>query len=335
MFAALGRLPSRVAYLAAAALTVVSLLAGALPAAADSRPSTDDELWAPDLHSAEPVTGSSIRLKWYDTNTGPTARRVTHFRVTRYVQSEGLYGPGWKTEVIPARKDANGTSTHDVTGLTLGQTYCFVVHAMAPFLNDEAIALDESGASTTRCVRMESPYVRTVPRTCPDCVTATPPLPFETQKRYPGDIIMQPNPGPAAPTKPDLAAVGITGPTTLRQGISQTYGVAITNEGRDVNGTVALNIIFSGALEPGFQTSFLAEAGLYCERSTATAAGTTGVIRCAGGTLKQGQTATVSFPVRAAKTGPGHIVAEVNPSRTLEESDYDDNRTPAFRVEVK
>jgi hypothetical protein len=309
--------------LAGALLAAGGLLAGL---AGGARPAAADHLQAPQLLSAEPISSSSIRLTWRDTNTVP----LDSFGVAHYLN--GTHWAVGKYVVIPASKDLNGIRTHDVTNLTLGQTYCFFVHARAPHPNPEVLALD-STQSITRCLTLETPYLRTRPHTCPGCAVTAGPLSTHA-KKLPGDIIAQPDSAPPAPTKPDLAAVRVSGPATLRQGISHAYTAEIKNEGSDANATVALNIIFYGALEPGFQTSFSAEAGLYCERDAATAAGTTGVIKCAGGTLRQGQTATVTFQVRAARTGQGNLVAEINPSRTLEESNYDNNRTPAIGVVV-
>jgi hypothetical protein len=314
--------------LAGAALVACGLLAGA----AGSRPVAASPL-APDLRSATPVSATTIRLTWRDTNT----TELTGFRVHRYVQGGSEYGPGWKLENIPARKDANGIGTHDATGLALGQTYCFFVYALTDHPDTEVFSAVFSPRSNEICAMAESPYVTTRPRTCQMCEIAPPPPPFETRK-LPGDITAQPGsqpPTPPAPTKPDLAAIAVNGPESLRAGITQTYIAEIKNEGLDANGTVELKIIFYGALEPSFQSSFIAAAGLYCERLAQPDPGTAGAIRCAGGTLKQGGTASVAFQARAARAGQGNIVVEINPSRALAESDYDDNRTSALRVEVK
>ena len=314
------RFTTTAARLAGALLAAGGLLAGL---AGGARPAAADRLRAPSLQSAVPISSSSIRLTWQDTNTAPLVQFV--------VMQERRGAFGLRSHVVPVRKDRNGISTFDVADLMPGQTYCFTVYAQTFHSNPEVLGYDES-VSNTRCVTMESPYARTLPQTCPDCVIASAPPRAQTKKL--DDILAQPDSAPPAPTKPDLVAVRVAGPPTLRQGISQPYTAEIKNEGRDANGTVALNIIFYGALEPGFQTSFLAEAGLYCERGAAPAAGTTGIIRCAGGTLKQGQTATVTFQSRAARAGLGKIVSEISPSRTVDESDYDDNRTPAIGVAV-
>ena len=119
---------------------------------------------------------------------------------------------------------------------------------------------------------------------------------------------------------PDLVAVKIDGPQTVKDGVAQTYQAVIRNDGSATNGMEA-QINFSGALEAWSMPPATA-AGMICtEKQVPT--GT--AFSCKGGTIGAGQTVTVQFRAHAAKVGGGDISVVLNPNRNLPETNYNND----------
>ena len=114
--------------------------------------------------------------------------------------------------------------------------------------------------------------------------------------------------------------VGVRGPNSLQAGLSGTFTVGISNRGT-VGATVELNIIFAGKLD---QTGrIVAGAGLACD--VVHDAGINAALRCTGGQLGAGESARVVVQGRGQEAGNGMLVATLNASRSVEESNYDNN----------
>jgi hypothetical protein len=128
---------------------------------------------------------------------------------------------------------------------------------------------------------------------------------------------------PAPPKDPiaDLAVVSIAGPTTRQAGLSATYTVTVKNEG-DKAAPVELVIVFAGKLDQTGQIVPGPGAGA-CELRRD--AGINAAVRCTGGTLAPGQTTTVVVQGRGQSAGTGMLIATLNPSRAVTESDYANN----------
>ncbi len=139
-------------------------------------------------------------------------------------------------------------------------------------------------------------------------------VPLEGGGSAASDAILQ-----AANQSADLT-VNMKGPGSLQAGLSGTFTVAIRNKG-NVAATVELNIIFAGKLDQTGQ--IVANAGLACEVGHDT--GINAALRCTGGQLGAGESATVLVQGRGQEAGNGMLVATLNASRSVEESNYDNN----------
>ena len=132
---------------------------------------------------------------------------------------------------------------------------------------------------------------------------------------------------PFSPTA-DLVAVGVSGPGTLVQGTNQTYTATIRNDGVAVNGRVEVVIslvaplvYLDGAIDPG--------AGFVCD-----AASFSSTIHCSGGTLAQGQSATIAFHAFASGAGNAKLLLTIDPNNTVAESNSDNN-SAALNVTIQ
>jgi hypothetical protein len=151
--------------------------------------------------------------------------------------------------------------------------------------------------------RLQTP----APQPAPDSIVVT---------KVPGARTV--NVEPFSPTA-DLVAVGISGPGMLVQGTNQTYTATIRNDGVAVNGRVEVVIslvaplvYLVGAVDPG--------AGFVCD-----AAPFSSTIHCGGGTLAQGQSATIAFHAFASTAGNAKLLLSINPNNSVAESNTDNN----------
>jgi hypothetical protein len=137
-------------------------------------------------------------------------------------------------------------------------------------------------------------------------------------------------PKPEAPTNPDLAVTRLTGPTTVFDGATAIYQVALWNDGAPAKGTAQVQIGLMGAIEPvrvvdppnGF-TCDLGEFGFSCTGSL-------------GGVDDPVQTRGAVFrvQVRGNGTGSGTVIGSANHDRALDEVTVDNN-LKLFEVVVK
>jgi hypothetical protein len=130
------------------------------------------------------------------------------------------------------------------------------------------------------------------------------------------------NPAPPKDPIADLAVLSIAGPTTRQAGLSGTYTVTVKNEGTKA-ATVELVIVFAGRLDQTGQ--FVPGPGAGACEVVRRDAGINAAVRCMGGTLAPGQTTTVVVQGRGQAAGAGTLLATINPSRAVAESDYADN----------
>ena len=120
----------------------------------------------------------------------------------------------------------------------------------------------------------------------------------------------------------DLTIVSISGPNSLKAGLSGTYTVKIKNVG-SASATVELTILFAKAIGQTGQVVPSAN-GLACA-----AVGAAGQINarlnCTGGKLAAGETGTVVVQGRGQAAGAGTLIGSLNNSRSVPESDYNNN----------
>jgi len=118
----------------------------------------------------------------------------------------------------------------------------------------------------------------------------------------------------------DLTVVSLTGPGTLKAGLSGTFKVVIKNIGT-ASATVELHIIFAKAIDQTGQ--IVAGAGLACAIGHDTGINTG--LNCTGGKLAPGESATVIVQGRGQTAGIGVLLATLNPSHVVQESNYNNN----------
>lgn len=139
-------------------------------------------------------------------------------------------------------------------------------------------------------------------------------VPLESGGGTASDAILQ------AANQPADLTVSMKGPGSLQAGLSGIFTVTIRNKG-NVGAKVELNIIYAGKLD---QTGrIVAGAGLACE--VGHDAGINAALHCTGGQLGAGERATVVVQGRGQEAGGGMLVATLNASRSVEESNYDNN----------
>lgn len=282
--------------------------------------------------SAEPLTYHSMRVKWKNT-TDPTdgwafQHEFAAFFNLRYrVQgapddfSSYTYiaggGPPDDRSVVPPNVNPLPNSrtlgqilTYDVDGLEPLTTYCF---------SARTYALEMDLVNTYYAL---SPWSGEVCAQTPEKVLRIHPIPgiIALEPHGPPDpkAPVSPGLGPAMQPYPDLVAVKIDGPQTLRDGVAQTYQAVIRNDGSATTGMEA-QINFSGSVEAWNLPQPATAAGMTCtelQPQTGTA------FSCKGGTIISGQTVSVQFQAHAAKPGAGEISLVLNPARTLTETDY-------------
>lgn len=120
--------------------------------------------------------------------------------------------------------------------------------------------------------------------------------------------------------KPDFVVDLVQGPPILKAGVSGTFHIKIRNTG-STPGPLEVFIIFAGKLDQTDQIQ--ADAGMACEPRHDT--GINASLYCTGGTIGPGQTATFTVQGRGQSAGVGQLVTTINPSRSLQESSYNNN----------
>jgi hypothetical protein len=114
---------------------------------------------------------------------------------------------------------------------------------------------------------------------------------------------------------------GFKGPVSLIAGLSGTYELTIVNFGSK-SGSLELIIIFIGAID---QTDQVIAPGLDCEVRHDT--GINAAVRCTKPVFEPDEELSVIVQGRGQAAGAGKIGAVLNPTRTAEEDDYDNNNS--------
>ena len=136
-----------------------------------------------------------------------------------------------------------------------------------------------------------------------------------------GGVAVEKSPAATALTGgADLTVVSLTGPGSLKAGLSGTFKVVIKNIGT-ASATVELHIIFAKAIDQTGQV--VAGAGLSC--AIGHDAGINTGLNCTGGKLAPGETATVTVQGRGQAAEIGVLLATLNPSRVVQETNYSNN----------
>ena len=120
--------------------------------------------------------------------------------------------------------------------------------------------------------------------------------------------------------KPDFVIDLVQGPPILTPGLSGTFTIKIRNTG-STPGPLEVFFVFAGKLDQTDQVR--ADSGIACEIRHD--AGINAAVRCTGGTIGPGQTATFILQGRGQAAGVGQLVTTINPSHSLPESSYDNN----------
>lgn len=120
----------------------------------------------------------------------------------------------------------------------------------------------------------------------------------------------------------DLTVVSIKGPGSLQAGLSGTFKITIQNVGT-ASVTVELAILFAKALDETGQVVPNAN-GLACA-SVGTGGPINAQLNCTGGQLAAGETGTVIVQGRGQAAGAGMLIANLNNSRSVQESNYNNN----------
>jgi hypothetical protein len=122
----------------------------------------------------------------------------------------------------------------------------------------------------------------------------------------------------APPTEPDLVAVGISGPSTLKAGETAYYTATIRNDGTatPVNSLqVILDFNLVGPGNGGI-TQSPSSNNFFCVQDNFR-------FLCQGGTLAAGEQVTITFPVESFGTaGSANVYLYVNENRAVTESNY-------------
>lgn len=132
----------------------------------------------------------------------------------------------------------------------------------------------------------------------------------------------KPPPPPPPPPKPDLAVMGVTGPTELAVGETATYEIVLRNEGAPVK-DVALLQIGRGQQIQLVEAAEASTNGITCQ-SNGLGIGCFGSL---GGDddPAESRTATINVQVMGMVAGEVHLVASANHGRTIEEKTVDNN----------
>lgn len=120
--------------------------------------------------------------------------------------------------------------------------------------------------------------------------------------------------------KPDFVIDLVRGPPILKAGVSGTFNVMIRNTG-STPGPLEVFIVFAGKLDQTDQIR--ADSGVACE--VRHDKGINAAVRCTGGPIAPGATATITVQGRGRSAGQGQLVTTINPGRSLPESNYDNN----------
>lgn len=148
-----------------------------------------------------------------------------------------------------------------------------------------------------------------------DPATPVKPLPPDTVDNNTSDVLKNLGNGP------DLTVIRIDGPTALAAGQSGTYTFIVGNVG-NVVASVEVNLLFAGALTQTGGVS--ADSGLGC--SIGPGGGKVNAsATCNGGQLDAQRSATITVQAVGLNPGSGSVIASINNSRSLAETDYGNN----------
>jgi hypothetical protein len=291
---------------------------------------------------AEALTSHSMRVSWKNT-TDPTSgwafqhEFAAYFNLRYRVQGApdafssytylGGGGPPDDRGVVrpadnplPHSATLGEILTYDVDGLAPLTTYCFSARTYAlemDVVNTYYALSPWSGEVCAQAPEGElrihgDPGIRPKPNDPPDPKSG-----------------VRPGVGPGL-LYPDLVAVRIDGPSTVKDGVAQTYQAVIRNDGAATTGLDA-QINFSGAVEAWSLPQPATAAGMTCtelQQQVGTA------FACKGGTIGAGQTVTVQFQAHATTPGAGELSVVLNPARALQELDYN-NDVASLQVSVQ
>ena len=276
------------------AAMLLSIHAGARPAAADSPP-------PPQVLSATALNDTTIRVTWRDTST-----TEEHFRVIHTPQGDTSGGRNdvW-SEYLPSLPGSGMSGSYDVRGLRTGTTYCFKVLSYAPSGGAGAIVGQYSADSNRVCALAKAPPPPPAPGTGP-----------VGSARTESDV--------ARLHRPDLEVNLLDGPPQLFDGQTAVYTVGIWNNGDRPDGAVELQISFTGALE-GLEME-QAPAGFTCTsfRPGARQITCTGTLGGrADAPVSRGM--AVKVRVHATARGLGSVSAYVDPNGHVAESNEANN----------
>ncbi len=298
----------------------------------------------PRPYRADTLSSSTVRVSWINTASEDGGHGV-HFNLRYRPQSSTpnayssytyLGGGGPPNDLALNVGDPNDPAnldymtvgyqqggSHNITGLAANTSYCFSMRSFTYYAGyltppDDNIPPTFSPWSGEVCTSTPAAPVQ-VPGAgstvqghdtllVPPPYAATHPAAATASGALAASVV---------PAKPDLDVVSITGPASVSDGINAVYTAIIRNDGAAASGDVEVVIGMSGALEAW--DSISQTIGLSCTQGSGKDANT---FTCEGGTLAAGQTATLQFRAHAAGAGQGTIVVSLNPSRTLDESDY-------------
>jgi len=122
----------------------------------------------------------------------------------------------------------------------------------------------------------------------------------------------------APPTEPDLVAVGISGPSTLKSGQTAYYTATIRNDGSATPVNSVQAILDFSLVGPGNGsiTQYPSPNTFFCVQDNAR-------FLCQDGTLAAGAQMTITFPVESFGTpGSGNVYLYLNENRAVTESNY-------------
>ena len=231
-----------------------------------------------------------------------------------------------------------GQGTYEVGGLAPNTSYCF---SLRSFNADTTDTNDQfspwSGDSCTNTLASPaSPAGAAAPASAagptlrdPTVLGVQPPAPGSSEQAVQTEKQTVSTAPQAGPTKPDLVAVSIIGPTSVSNGINAVYTATIRNDGTATNGNVEVVVSFEDALQAW--DSIQQSIGLSCTQGSGY---DVNKFTCEGGTLAAGQTATLQFRAHAASTGSGTIRVSLNPTRVVAEDNLSNN-VQSLQVTVK
>jgi hypothetical protein len=125
-------------------------------------------------------------------------------------------------------------------------------------------------------------------------------------------------PAPDVATGLDLTVIRIDGPDALQAGMTGTFSFIIGNIG-DAAASVEVAVLFTGALDQSGQV--YADSGVNCVVDASKGKVNATVAR-SGGQLDPKRSATITVQASGRAAGTGSVIAYINNSRTLAESDY-------------